>query len=305
MRKILILNIALLLGLIGTNAQTNYVSLLQVNSQNQAWNYKMLESASTELHITLCTNGCRIKYVILKYIDDTATQKILIEKELETKKMEGYVETDYLLEKSYGTLRVDEYENIQTFRHQSDEYSYSFVFTLIYNNRWGSSYANKLVDNTNTGQQPTVESIKQKEKSTIAKYLKDSNINVTPTMDNIMILHHTVTPNKLIQPGDSVYVTYVGKLFNGKIFDQSANHPDSPFVIIDGKPTLPSVYGSNMRLIRGWVVALGMMHEGDKMTILVPSSLAYGERGAGGVIEPNTPLIFDMEVLKVVHTKGK
>ncbi|HSY77073.1 MAG TPA: FKBP-type peptidyl-prolyl cis-trans isomerase [Bacteroidia bacterium] len=153
-------------------------------------------------------------------------------------------------------------------------------------------------------QKKATEAVHMKEKASIAKYFADSNIHVTPTTDSVMVLKYTPTTNKLIQDGDSVYVTYVGKLLNGQVFDQSANHAGAPgFVTIAGRPTLATVYTPSMHLIQGWVIALSRMHNGDKITILTPSSMAYGEHGAGGAIGPFTPLIFDMEVLKVVSNK--
>jgi FKBP-type peptidyl-prolyl cis-trans isomerase FkpA len=153
-------------------------------------------------------------------------------------------------------------------------------------------------------QKKATEAVRMKEKESITKYITDSNIHVTPTADSLMILKHTVTANKLIQDGDSVYVTYVGKLLNGQVFDQSANHAGVPgFVTIAGQPTLATVYTPSMHLIQGWVIALGKMHNGDKITILTPSAIAYGEHGAGGLIGPNTPLLFDMEVLRVISNK--
>ncbi|HTA83186.1 MAG TPA: FKBP-type peptidyl-prolyl cis-trans isomerase [Bacteroidia bacterium] len=144
--------------------------------------------------------------------------------------------------------------------------------------------------------------IKIKEQNSIAKYLTDSNLHVTPTADSLFILKQVATNNALVQDGDSVFVTYVGKLLNGTVFDQSADHAGVPgFVTVGGRPTLAMVYNSqSMPLIKGWVEAMGKMHMGDKITILCPSALAYGSRAMGPKIPAYSPLIFDMEMLKVV-----
>ncbi|MGP8215017.1 MAG: FKBP-type peptidyl-prolyl cis-trans isomerase [Bacteroidia bacterium] len=160
-------------------------------------------------------------------------------------------------------------------------------------------------DELKAEQQKAIDVNKIKERTSIAKYLADSNIHVTPTADSLFVIKQISTSNPLIKPGDSVFVTYVGKLLNGKVFDQSADHPGAPFVMVSGKPTLAMVYNQTMPLIHGWVEALGMMHNGDKITILVPSSIAYGPRQMGPIIAPYSPLIFDMEVLKVVPAAGK
>jgi FKBP-type peptidyl-prolyl cis-trans isomerase FkpA len=148
------------------------------------------------------------------------------------------------------------------------------------------------------------QSSKTNEPLFIAKYLKDSNYHVTPTSDSLFVLKQTGTSTQLIQVGDSVFITYVGKSLNGKVFDQSADHPGMRgFVTVAGRPTLATVYEPSMRLIRGWVEAIGMMHEGDKVTILCPSSIAYGGHAMGPLIPAYSPLVFDMEVLKVVPAK--
>jgi FKBP-type peptidyl-prolyl cis-trans isomerase FklB len=53
-------------------------------------------------------------------------------------------------------------------------------------------------------------------------------------------------------------------------------------------------------VIPGWVEALQMMPEGSKWRLFVPPELAYGEQGAGGVIGPNSTLVFDVELLEIV-----
>lgn len=92
--------------------------------------------------------------------------------------------------------------------------------------------------------------------------------------------------------GDTVVVHYTGKFFNGKVFDSSLQA---------GQPLVFPI-GQGM-VIPGWEMALSKMKKGEKSTFVIPSSLAYGEQGAGGVIEPFTPLVFDIELLDV--KKGK
>ena len=50
----------------------------------------------------------------------------------------------------------------------------------------------------------------------------------------------------------------------------------------------------------GWVEALQLMKAGSKWRLFIPSQLAYGPQGAGGMIGPNSTLIFDVELLKVI-----
>lgn len=84
----------------------------------------------------------------------------------------------------------------------------------------------------------------------------------------------------------SVTTHYHGTLINGNVFDSSYQR---------GQPATFPVNG----VIAGWTEALQLMPEGSKWRLYIPSELAYGRRGAGRDIGPDTTLIFDVELLKV------
>lgn len=86
---------------------------------------------------------------------------------------------------------------------------------------------------------------------------------------------------------DSVRCHYHGTLLDGTVFDSSVQRGE------------PAVFGVN-QVIKGWVEALQLMPVGSKWRLFIPSNLAYGEQGAGGSIEPNSTLIFEVELLGIV-----
>ena len=89
---------------------------------------------------------------------------------------------------------------------------------------------------------------------------------------------------------DSVKCNYKGTLIDGKEFDSSYKR---------GEPATFAVG----QVIKGWTEALELMPVGSKWQIFVPSSLGYGERGAGAEIGPNATLIFEVELLSIEEKK--
>ncbi len=89
---------------------------------------------------------------------------------------------------------------------------------------------------------------------------------------------------------DSVKCNYKGTLIDGKEFDSSYKR---------GQPATFAVG----QVIKGWTEALELMPVGSKWQIFVPSSLGYGERGAGAEIGPGATLIFEVELLSIEEKK--
>jgi FKBP-type peptidyl-prolyl cis-trans isomerase FklB len=100
---------------------------------------------------------------------------------------------------------------------------------------------------------------------------------------------------KIITPGtgafpkdtDQVRVHYTGTFIDGKVFDSSIERNE------------PIVFGCN-QVIPGWTEGLQLMQTGARWMLYIPPALAYGEKGAGGVIGPNQALIFEVELIEIV-----
>ena len=90
--------------------------------------------------------------------------------------------------------------------------------------------------------------------------------------------------------GKNIKVHYKGQLIDGTVFDSSfkRNEPIE-FTLGIGQ------------VIKGWDEGLALLSVGDKARFIIPSDLAYGEAGAGGVIPPNANLIFDVELVSVIN----
>ncbi len=125
---------------------------------------------------------------------------------------------------------------------------------------------------------------KEKDQNAIVNYALDSMLNVRSTPEGIYY--------QILKEGEGAHPTkknaltahYTGKLLTGKVFDSSA------------KAGRPLQFKLN-RMINGWKIAIPMLKPGGKGIFLIPSHLAYGQSGFGNLIPPNSPLLFEIELI--------
>jgi len=145
--------------------------------------------------------------------------------------------------------------------------------------------------------------LKKAEPEAIKKYIADNKLNVTQTKDSLYYVITTQGTGPTVAVGDTAVVNYTGRMLNGKVFDTSikdaavkAKMPMDPYR--QWKPIHIPVGAK--RVIPGWDEGLQLLNKGAKATFIIPSNLAYGERGVS-IIGPYTPLEFDLEVVDIIH----
>ena len=132
-----------------------------------------------------------------------------------------------------------------------------------------------------------IEEKRAKEDSLMQNYIAKNKIKVAPTASGLYFIPKKAGKGAQAMAGQKVAVNYVGKLLDGTEFDNSYKR---------GEP-IEFVLGQG-RVIPGWDEGIAMMKEGEKAVLLIPSKLAYGENG-NQVIPPFSPLVFDVELVKV------
>ena len=125
------------------------------------------------------------------------------------------------------------------------------------------------------------------EQKEIDNFLSNSSIKFQKLDEGIYFCNVKKGNGPAAERGKTLSVHYTGKLLDGTVFDSS----------VERNEPMEFVYGEQS-FIPGWEIAIGKMHVGDKVTVLLPSNMAYGERGVGS-IQPFTPLLFEIELLSV------
>jgi FKBP-type peptidyl-prolyl cis-trans isomerase FkpA len=134
-----------------------------------------------------------------------------------------------------------------------------------------------------------------KAESTTPKTSTKENSTMTAKITDLQKIDTQVGTGREAEPGFNVTVHYTGWIYDasadghkGKKFDSSLDRKQ-PFVFFLG----------GGQVIQGWDEGFAGMKIGGKRTLVIPSEMGYGARGAGGAIPPNADLIFDVELLDV------
>lgn len=146
------------------------------------------------------------------------------------------------------------------------------------------------------------ETRKKAEGAALAEYVQSHYTSgVEMTMTGLYIFVKKKGNGPIVVPGRAVKAEYIGRFLDGKVFDTSIDSVARAEGIYHAERSygpLTYVVGQT-HLIPGWEQGVYGQPAGTELTILMPSSLAYGEHGAGQEIPPYTSLVFDIKILQV------
>lgn len=227
----------------------------------------ILIAAATSLVMVSCNNNDNAK-VELKNFDDSLSYAIGM-------RLYDMYEGDNLNKETDSTIVLkaftDKMNKKEALTAEEEEATIMTFFT-------------KKQEEQQREQAKQYESTKAEGENFLAENAKRPEVKTTASG----LQYEVITEGKGQKPTetDIVKVHYKGTLIDGTVFDSSYDR---------GEPTEFPLNG----VIRGWTEGLQLMSVGSKYKLYIPYQLAYGERGAGGVIQPYSALIFDVELLEI------
>ncbi len=135
-----------------------------------------------------------------------------------------------------------------------------------------------------------IEDFGEYEQTVLRHFIEEQKVEIEPTESGMYFIPLTQTTGATVQKGDIVTVNYEGKFLNGEFFDSTVKR----------KQPFEFVYGTEWQVIEGMEEAIGLMREGEKALIILPSDLAWGADGSStGIVPPFTSVIYELELVQV------
>ena len=227
----------------------------------------ILIAAATSLVMVSCNNNDNAK-VELKNFDDSLSYAIGM-------RLYDMYEGDNLNKETDSTIVLKAF---------TDKMNKKEILTAEEEEATIMTFFTKKQEEQQREQAKQYESTKAEGENFLAENAKRPEVKTTASG----LQYEVITEGKGQKPTetDIVKVHYKGTLIDGTVFDSSYDR---------GEPTEFPLNG----VIRGWTEGLQLMSVGSKYKLYIPYQLAYGERGAGGVIQPYSALIFDVELLEI------
>lgn len=194
------------------------------------------------------------------------------------------------------------------------------VFSDYYSNKEEDLKKQALIDVEDQKKRAEIEAVAKKEYlekyasviSAKAAFIKETKTTATTTASGLA--YKIIQKGTGVKPADGTtfYFNYAGYFEDGTLFDSNYEDVCKVYGKFDanrasqnGYIAFPFEAGKKDGMIPGFLEGLSLMVFGDKAIIYIPANLAYGERGAGGVIPPNTNLIFELEMIEKVAEPKK
>jgi FKBP-type peptidyl-prolyl cis-trans isomerase len=156
-----------------------------------------------------------------------------------------------------------------------------------------------------TEKRAEAQKLKDDEAAAANKYIMANKLIPVTTASGLKYVVTQPSVKRKPLAGDTVLVNYTGRILSGKVFDSSIEaEAKSAGLDQPGRKYEPiSVVVGQGQVIPGWDEGLLLLNEGSKATFIIPSDLAYGEKGAGQDIPPYSTLLFNIQVVKVKPIK--
>jgi cyclophilin family peptidyl-prolyl cis-trans isomerase len=192
------------------------------------------------------------------------------------------------------------------------------VFSDYFNNKAEDAKKQAIIDAENKKkkealQAEALKNYNEKYADVISKkaaYFAAEKTTATKTMSTLE--YKIIKKGTGVKPvdGSTIYFKYSGYFPDGNLFDSVYEEVCKEYGKYDenranqgGYKAFPFQVGKKDGMIPGFIESLNLLSYGDKAIVYIPSQLAYGEKGAGEVIPPNTPLIFELEIVDQAELK--
>ena len=192
-----------------------------------------------------------------------------------------------------STDTIMKFNQLPPFAKKGQYFGYRFkIIDVVTDPAQVTALKTATMENMKKADSVAMEKQKDIDDKTIKDYLAKNNINATKTPEGTYVEIQNPGTGEKVDTGKAVAVNYKGMTLDGKIFDQSYDSA--------GKPTKPYTFMVGQRgqlsAIEGWSDGMVYFKEGGKGRLFIPSARAYGSRGAGGDIKPNTPIMFEVAI---------
>lgn len=265
--------------------------------------------------------GIQFRYIIYKYPNDS----VIVDSKNTAQSGDGYAR--FIMPKSTfkgsfedGLMMMSEGDSA-SFIISADSF---FLKTMRFNElpkgfrpgmfvrgvfKLGKVITKKELEENIAQQQKEMEELMMKkaeeEKKQLSDYIDKNKIIQKPEESGLIVIINKEGMGNKPKAGDTVVVNYTGMLLDGKVFDTNLeNVAKSNNIYQEGRPYEPFKFPLGMGMvIPGWEEGISKLKKGSKARFIIPSSIAYGAKGAPPVIPPFSTLIFDVELVNIITQK--